>query len=313
MQPALNTLQRDPGVAVFQTFRHAVGHRRQECTPATGRIEHSRRTPIDTGLRRHVQQPFAQCRRRVVGPKPHPEPVRHQSGVEHSNRVAGVQDIQPGRGDSDSLRLFCGLLRYRSKPDFGRQFAQRPPSTGHGPQFLPVRGHHAQDDRPREVQPLFTPDRDRQLPDARRPVFHNRPRQWFRAHAGTPGQVHRLRRNDASITCFNAPRGVSRRTDSAEVADPPLATLQELDDCLTAQPGQRDPVLVGESRQPRVLTVLQIDGHAISGCRDDCAAALGGSERTSRPSRMALAGVSEDAPASAGTRLPARIRHRSHG
>ena len=45
-----------------------------------------------------------------------------------------------------------------------------------------------------------------------------------------------------------------------------LATLQELDDCLTSQPGQRYPVLVGESRQLRVFTVLQVDGHAILGC-----------------------------------------------
>ena len=45
-----------------------------------------------------------------------------------------------------------------------------------------------------------------------------------------------------------------------------LATLQELDDCLTSQPGQRYPVLVGESRQLRVFTVLQIDGRAILGC-----------------------------------------------
>ena len=45
-----------------------------------------------------------------------------------------------------------------------------------------------------------------------------------------------------------------------------LAALQELDDCLPAQPGQRDPVLVGESRQLRVFAVLHIDGHAILGC-----------------------------------------------
>ena len=220
VQPALNALERDSRVAVLQTRRHAPCHRRQECTPAAGRVEHARRIPVDTGLRRHVQQPLAQRWRRVVGPQSGSEPVRHQCGVEHSDRVAGVQDIQPGRGDSNPLRLLFDLLRHGSKPDIGRQSPQRPPSPGDGLQFLPVCGHHANDDRPREVQPLLMPDRGCQLPDARRRVFHNRPRQWLREHACPPAQVHRPRRHDVSFPCFNVPKGVARRTESAEAADP---------------------------------------------------------------------------------------------
>ena len=45
-----------------------------------------------------------------------------------------------------------------------------------------------------------------------------------------------------------------------------LASLQQLDDCPTSQPGQRNPVPFGESRQLRVFAILQVDGHAIPGC-----------------------------------------------
>ena len=93
VQPALNALERGRGVAVSQALRHAPRHQCQEHAPATGRIEHSRRTPVDTGLHRHVQQPLAQRRRRVVGPLPRPEPGRHQSGVAHADQVGR----RPGR------------------------------------------------------------------------------------------------------------------------------------------------------------------------------------------------------------------------
>ena len=59
-QTTLNVVQGALGVAVLQTLRHPPRHRRQECTPATGRVEHPRRTPIDTGFRRHIQEPLAQ-------------------------------------------------------------------------------------------------------------------------------------------------------------------------------------------------------------------------------------------------------------
>ena len=61
-------------------------------------------------------------------------------------------------------------------------------------------------------------------------------------------------------------RGAVGRQNQRKLQILAFATLQELDDCLTAQPGQRDPVLVGEGRQLRVLAILQVDGHAIPGC-----------------------------------------------
>ena len=45
-----------------------------------------------------------------------------------------------------------------------------------------------------------------------------------------------------------------------------LATFQQVDDCLTTQPSQRDPVPVRESRQLPILTVVKIDGHTMLGC-----------------------------------------------
>ena len=42
-----------------------------------------------------------------------------------------------------------------------------------------------------------------------------------------------------------------------------LPEIQHLDDCLTSQQSKRNPVLVGESRQHPVFTVLEIHGDAI--------------------------------------------------
>ena len=205
-QPALNALERDLGAAVLETCRHAPRHRREERAPTTGRVEHSRRSPVDTRLRGHVQQPLAKRGGRVVRPQPRPDSVRHHARVEHANQVARVPDVQLGDSGSDALRETRDFLRDRDKPDTGRRFTVRPTSTVVGLQFVPVRRNHASHDRPRELQPVFILDRGRQLPRERRSLFDQRPRPARGEGARVLEQIHCPCRHDASAPLVRFPR-----------------------------------------------------------------------------------------------------------
>ena len=205
-QPALNALERDLGAAVLETCRHAPRHRREERAPTTGRVEHSRRSPVDTRLRGHVQQPLAKRGGRVVRPQPRPDSVRHHARVEHSNQVARVQDVQLGDSGSDALRQTGDFLRDRDKPDTGRRFTVRPTSTVAGVQFVPIGRHRARHERPREIEPLFVLDRRRQLPRERESFFDQRPRPAGRERARVLEQIHCPCRHDAPAPFVRFPR-----------------------------------------------------------------------------------------------------------
>ena len=185
-QPALNALERDVGAAVLEACRHAPRHRHKERAPTTGRVEHSRRAPVDTRLRSPIRQPLAKCRGRLVRPQSRPDAVRHHARVEHANQVARVPDVQLGDSGSDALRQAGDFFPYRDKPDTGRRFAVRPRATVVGLQFVPVRRDHASYKRPRELQPVFILDRGRQLLRERRSFFDQRPRPVRGEGAPTP-------------------------------------------------------------------------------------------------------------------------------
>ena len=159
-------------------FDHASGHRRKERASPARRIEHPRRTPVDSGRLGQIQQPFTQCRRCVVRTVGRPEPFRQQPCVNAPNRIAGLCRIQlGGRQPNGSGKAIDRRFMWADDIKVGRNPPQFIQAMEDSAQAAPVVADYCRDDCPRAGNALFGFNRLDAPPDRRQSLYDIRVNQ----------------------------------------------------------------------------------------------------------------------------------------